>query len=363
MGTFRFLLALSIVIFHTTSLFGLTLLWGPLAVHAFFILSGFYMGLILNEKYIKKSGSYFLFITNRILRIYPLYLITIFAILAFSLVKFTMGVPGPENFFYHFPIFFSHNEHSVVTFAALADFINFIMRNLTLIFTSDYFHLTSKSPFTLLLPQAWSLQREMFFYLLVPFLARRNLKVLLAIFIIYVVIFFGWIDPHNILPKNLLLNASLECMFFFFLGMLSYKVYVFLKKMTIPPIVLYLSFLIVSVYTIFYAFVPASFHLGIGVPTDMNYCLTIAILSPFLFMLGQKIAIDKILGEIAYPIFITHIFFIKALVNIPGIPQNNSIFTLLVIGSTLIASLLFVKYIDRHINGFRQKRVVVARTS
>jgi peptidoglycan/LPS O-acetylase OafA/YrhL len=357
MGTLRFLLALSVVIFHTTPPFGFPALNGFVAVNAFFIISGFYMSLILNEKYIKKSGSYFLFITNRILRIYPLYLITLFAIFFFSLIKFSMGVPGPENIYYRFFIFFSHTPGNVIPLNILPDFINYIVRNITLIFTTDYFFLTSKNPSVLILPQAWSLQREMFFYILAPFLVRRNFKILLAIFVLYIAVFFYWIDPQNILPKNLLLYNCLGTMFFFFLGMFSYKAYVFLKKRTIPKFVFYLSFLGVIVYTVFYAFIPQIFHLGINLPTDINYCLVIAILAPFLFMFGQKIRIDKFLGEISYPIFITHVFFIKVLDNIPGIPQGNRIFTFLTIGFSLIASWIFVKFVDSRINEFRQKRV------
>jgi peptidoglycan/LPS O-acetylase OafA/YrhL len=357
MGTLRFLLALSVVIFHTTSFFGFPVLNGFEAVSVFFILSGFYMSLILNEKYIKKSGSYFLFISNRILRIYPLYLIALFAILAFSLIKFLAGVPGPENFYHRFFLFFSHSPGNTIPFNILPDFINYVVRNITLVFTTDYFFLTSKNPLTLILPQAWSLQREMFFYLFAPFLARRSLKVLLIIFVLYITIFFYWIDPSNILPKNLLLYACLESMFFFFLGMFSYKAYVFLKKRSIPQLILKLSFLGMIIYTVFYVFIPQVFRLSINLPVDINYCLFIAIISPFLFMFGQKNSIDKFLGEISYPIFITHVFFIKVFYNIPGIPQGNSIFTLFVIVFTFLTSWIFVKYVDRRINSFRQKRV------
>jgi len=50
-------------------------------------------------------------------------------------------------------------------------------------------------------------------------------------------------------------------------------------------------------------------------------------------------------------------FFIKVFDNIPGIPQNNNISTILILVSTFLASWVFVKYIDRYINAFRQRRV------
>ena len=48
------------------------LMGGVVAVQAFYIISGFYMALILNTKYVG-AGAYRVFIGNRFLRIYPVY--------------------------------------------------------------------------------------------------------------------------------------------------------------------------------------------------------------------------------------------------------------------------------------------------
>lgn len=66
MGILRLLLAISVIIAHTESVFGVRLVGGVIAVQAFYIISGFYMAMILTEKYIGKN-SYKLFITNRLL--------------------------------------------------------------------------------------------------------------------------------------------------------------------------------------------------------------------------------------------------------------------------------------------------------
>ena len=50
MGIIRFLLAISVVIAHTSSVYGFKLVGGQIAVQAFYMISGFYMTLILNEK-------------------------------------------------------------------------------------------------------------------------------------------------------------------------------------------------------------------------------------------------------------------------------------------------------------------------
>jgi peptidoglycan/LPS O-acetylase OafA/YrhL len=96
MGLFRMIFAISVMINHSYPLFGYTLLGADIAVRSFFIVSGFYMGLILNEKYIKKRASYWLFLSNRLLRIYPLYLVTLLIISLFTIYWLQTG---QEKFF------------------------------------------------------------------------------------------------------------------------------------------------------------------------------------------------------------------------------------------------------------------------
>ena len=51
MGLIRYLLAASVVLGHSSAIFGVTMLDANLAVRLFFIISGFYMALILDRKY------------------------------------------------------------------------------------------------------------------------------------------------------------------------------------------------------------------------------------------------------------------------------------------------------------------------
>jgi peptidoglycan/LPS O-acetylase OafA/YrhL len=72
MGLIRLLLAISVITTHSTSIFGLNFIQGQIAVEIFFMISGFYMALILIEKYNKKT-DYKIFISNRLLKIFPTY--------------------------------------------------------------------------------------------------------------------------------------------------------------------------------------------------------------------------------------------------------------------------------------------------
>lgn len=71
MGTLRFLLAISVYLVHSHDLWGgIRFVKAGIAVEAFFIISGFYMALILSEKYLGNTG-YRLFYINRFLRLFP----------------------------------------------------------------------------------------------------------------------------------------------------------------------------------------------------------------------------------------------------------------------------------------------------
>ncbi len=85
-----------------------------IAVQSFFVISGFYMALVLNEKY--GPGSYWLFISNRLLRLWPTYLVILIPsfvvasnwspILSLDLASITyyfvsqIFIVGQETYFY-----------------------------------------------------------------------------------------------------------------------------------------------------------------------------------------------------------------------------------------------------------------------
>ena len=98
MGLIRFLLASMVVLFHTSSIFGYHPMTGNVAVQCFYIISGFYMTLILNEKYTgRKSNT--LFYTNRALKIYPIYFTVLIMLIVWSVFVFKKGYPGTLSFY------------------------------------------------------------------------------------------------------------------------------------------------------------------------------------------------------------------------------------------------------------------------
>ena len=95
MGSLRLLLAISVLIAHSGPISGFSLIGGIEAVEIFFIISGFYMALILNTKYVGVN-SYYLFITNRFLRIFPTYwLVLLLTTFCYLLGYVFYGEGGP----------------------------------------------------------------------------------------------------------------------------------------------------------------------------------------------------------------------------------------------------------------------------
>jgi peptidoglycan/LPS O-acetylase OafA/YrhL len=100
MGVLRLILAIAVVIAHTEPIFGFRLVGSDVAVQAFYIISGFYMAMILTEKYARKE-SYKLFITNRFLRLYPIYWIVLLGTVLMSIVQ-TSGNGKLDMYFQYY---------------------------------------------------------------------------------------------------------------------------------------------------------------------------------------------------------------------------------------------------------------------
>ena len=97
MGALRLILALAVVLTHSGSLWGYQITGGSVAVQCFFIISGFYMALILNEKYVA-PGDLRIFYVNRLARIFSLYWLFLALALAAALQRRSCCVmPAPSS--------------------------------------------------------------------------------------------------------------------------------------------------------------------------------------------------------------------------------------------------------------------------
>src|SRR5437879_4725695 len=95
MGTLRLFLAFSVLAWHLRPLgyLRLTALDGGIAVISFFIISGFYMSMVISQKYRHLPNGRRRFFLNRFLRIFPLYFV------AMVLQQLVFSIDGVKTVF------------------------------------------------------------------------------------------------------------------------------------------------------------------------------------------------------------------------------------------------------------------------
>ncbi|WP_379967854.1 acyltransferase family protein [Epilithonimonas sp. UC225_85] len=358
MGILRILLAISVVLAHTSSLFGVNLVGGQTAVQIFYIISGFYMALVLNEKYVAKNNSYFLFISNRLLRLYPIYWVILILTILFSCFIY---YDSQGSSFGSFDIYISYyNKMSFGSFAFLVftniflflqDIVMFLKLNLTtghLALTTDY---KKSSPMLfefLLIPQAWTIGVEIAFYIIVPFIARKKIQIiifLIALSVLLRIVLYYYLgynkDPwtYRFFPTELV---------FFLLGIIAYHIYNKIKEKDISPAILNSIWISVIAITFLYSFINIEFK-------EIYYCILFFTALPFIFILTKRNKIDTYIGELSYPIYISH-WLVVIVINYFKIPYLESS-GVVVVSITIIFSILLNEFIAKKVEKIRQKRV------
>jgi peptidoglycan/LPS O-acetylase OafA/YrhL len=261
------------------------------AVQAFFVISGFYMEL-LRKKY--APAPIWIFYSNRYSRLIVSYWIVL--AVTVLLIALMPGVSFPPATF--LANFRSDNasEWSLLIFSNLMMFGQDLLAIL--------FSHTSND---LLIPQAWSLALELWFYLLVPLLWRASDRVLwiivaaslaLRMFIVLSPLpFFPW--QQRFFPAEIM---------FFVLGMLSFR-----RSNEILNIVKSgrACLLVVSAWTLFAGWLrPVVFPWPETTMIWYSSLLVGAIFYltlPAMFSLTGHSNIDRLIGEFSYPIYLLHI--------------------------------------------------------
>lgn len=354
MGLVRFLLAATVVLNHTGPLFGLVFTDAYMAIKVFFIISGFYMALILSEKYTGK-GRYRLFYINRGLRLFPLYWVVLFFSLGISLFfstsLHTSLLLGPWRTWLHTLTPATIATLGVANLTILGqDLLFFTHVNAgsgTLSFAWDALHRATPGWFFLLIPQTWTVSLELVFYLLAPWLTRRSntfLAVAIAAGFALRAVIYGEHLPFDPWKQRFF---PVECGFFL-LGILSYRLYAALKPVPIPR---RLSWMISGLYLatlLTYQFLP-------GAREKEYYLYAATVLSiPFLFLLTKKMRFDRALGELSYPIYISHWTIVMLVEYFCG-KEHLSVIAL---GVTIVVCLGLNRFVADPIERLRQERVL-----
>ncbi|CAG0958044.1 hypothetical protein METP3_00652 [Methanosarcinales archaeon] len=360
MGILRLMLALSVVIQHSHLIFGYIILNSNIAVHSFYIISGFYMALILNEKYIGQNNSYKLFISNRILRLYPVYFVVLIFTIILSLAKFILF----DNFGRLSTIINSFNYINIgsILFLLLVNisiigqdivfFLGMDKSNGSLYFLTDV--LKSDPPVFnfLLIPQAWTLSLEMMFYLIAPFIVKNKSKYLLLIISLSILIRIFLYDI-GLYEGSWSLRFFPNELAFFISGTLSYKIYQYLKRYRFQNSIIYLVSIYIIFYSIMFQYIPIEYYYKM-----ILYYISLVVSIPILFIYSKKNTIDQKIGELSYPIYISHFLIIDFLLEFSfyiRYIEYRGIFVAIV---AIIGSFLLIKLIEKPVNNIRQKRLL-----
>jgi peptidoglycan/LPS O-acetylase OafA/YrhL len=363
MGILRFLLALSVVAAHGGAIWKFNFVGGQIAVQTFYIISGFYMSLIINEKYIGRNNSYKLFITNRFLRLYPIYWVVLLATII-ACIGFTIVSNGHQFLKFDSYISFKTNICSLL-FLILSNilifgqdlvmFLGISPENGNLFFTSNFQNTPPPLYSFLFIPQAWSLGIELCFYLLAPFILKKGFKI---VFLLICLSFLLRLFIYNVLglcndPWTFRFFPT-EIMFFLF-GYASYKIYLKIKVYKFNKLV-YLSVLFfILAFVFFYLHLPsyAVKYLPFSLK-DIFYFLTIILGIPFIFCFLKKNKYDDKIGELSYPIYISHLLVIIICFEFSGTLIKSGWF---IVSITIIIAYLLNKLIAKPIDSYRQKRI------
>lgn len=358
MGVIRVLLAISVILAHTGPVFGINVVGGVIAVKAFYIISGFYMTLILNEKYIGTNNSYPLFISNRLLRLFPIY----WTVLLLTLVVcLGMGFSSHGQFWSKLQPWVEYHQQMgpgaalylvltnlVLLGQDLAMFLGLDVHSGHLFFTADFWKTSPQLYTFLLIPQAWTVGLEILFYLIAPFIVRRKpgfifVLILLSLSVRLFLNRLGLVnDPWNyrFFPAELL---------FFLLGSLSYHIYKRIEAVKMSNLPLAAATGFVWLCTLFYDKLSMPYK-------DVLYFTVFFLAVPFIFKFSRSSRVDFAIGELSYPIYICHMFVVLFLGRMNGIVKVLGEGMTVVIASIVLAMVLN-RFVARPMEKIRQARV------
>jgi peptidoglycan/LPS O-acetylase OafA/YrhL len=362
LGFIRLILALMIVIFHLPdhSIFGYVGMNGSIVVNAFFILSGFFMALVINEKYfITEKKSFLLFISNRVLKIYPTYLLT----LVFALVVSCLGYFFVKNW-----IFLQNYFTRPIDFPTLLillfvnitgigiDVLSFFSINSATgqLFFSGMFSANAIN--YIFIGQAWAIGIELVFYLISPFILRRKTSflvwILLLSFLLRIILVFSGFENNPWRDRFFLTELT-----FFMLGAIAYKSYKRYPFFTKTSNFLYIIPITAISLIISFNYLP-DFFVSVFSFKEWFFYVGLTVSLPFMFILSNKMRyLDSVLAELSYPIFLVHVVIINLVAIFISFNSHENIAKISVIILTVVYSLFVLKLVMFPIEKFRQDRV------
>ncbi|WP_407176827.1 acyltransferase family protein [Bradyrhizobium sp. STM 3562] len=333
MGSLRLFLALSVALGH----FGM----GPglptsdVAVQCFYVMSGFYMALVLNEKY--GPGSYWLFISNRVLRLWPTYIVV--AALSFAVTDnwrplAALNLPSLAYF-----------AASQILILGQDTYVFLFIKNGALAATLHPAGLLGLLYTHAPVPQAWTLALESYFYLLAPLVVRRGPVVIAGVIALSLLVratllafgFSGEPWTYRFFPNELAL---------FLAGSLGYHIYSSRSDDQRKRV----QFGLALVAGLLFVCLAISNWGGVSRLPSLSLLVAVIFGIPSLFEQTKNIPWDRYLGELSYPLYICHYMFGWLL-----LPETAAS-RYLALSLSLLTSMLLYRWLEQPIDRWRQTR-------
>jgi peptidoglycan/LPS O-acetylase OafA/YrhL len=359
MGFLRLYLAICVVFVHAGTSTWWTVHDGTQAVQIFFMISGFYMQMIAG-----KYPTAYSFWLSRAVRIYaPYFAALVMSILCAGVLWSFEKTLGPCSAFANQPL--SHNSAAGIIAATLTNF-SVVGQDLTLFLTANAnhgFELTAnvhEIPFPLyrylLIPQAWTIALELYFYALVPVLALRSTRFLwcllasstilrLFAYSVFQLTHDPWI--YRFFPFEIALFVA---------GMLAWRhSQSRLRSIDIKWTAWKYFVFVVAATLLFWIarkFVSFGFRfLGYAYLVQFSYLMWVTLI-PILFQITRKHRLDRFLGELSYPVYLVHMAVIPVAgmlcSYIPFLSRGTTTLSL-----TMVVSIAFVLFLIRPLDAWR----------
>lgn len=358
MGILRFYLALSVCLNHLMNVSGSTsaLAFVPdsfLAVEIFFAISGFYMAFILGGKY-AGPGGLAKFYGNRALRIFPVYLAILLIFVALSLAVY--AAKGHWVFLSEAVDMFSKSGPGMRAYAVVS---NLTMIGQDLMFLLRYDPSSGElclgcppgdglaAPWQMLvIPQAWSVEVELMFYTLAPWLTRLRTRTILAAIPV-------------ILAVKLAVASAVTSTDYWIFRFPGFELAMFLTVILacrhyrrIEYMALARSTMACATGAMFLLLMGINLIGSEAVKTILVY-LSVPVCLPLMFKAFRNSPLDRAVGELSYPVYLVHYLVMQMVIYWYKGPHPVAF----AVGVVVVASVLLCRFVAVPLDAYRQARV------
>ena len=357
MGTLRLILAVAVVLAHIAGI-PYVITGGQTSVQCFYMISGFFIAMILDQKY-NRRGDLKLFYSNRFIRIFSVYWVfLLIAVFLEVLAHFATHHGTVELWLQNWRRIGAPG----LIFLALSNIFLFgqdwtLFMKMTahgLQWTTNFQESAPWMASLLFVPPAWSLGIELTFYSAAPFISRLRWWLIGVLIVASFVLRFAFHlhgfdrDPwsYRFFPFEIAL---------FLLGTLSYRIYKSVKGRALGTPWKVIG---CGIFPLLLAFPLYDHSGGMFFAYGRIFLYTYLVFAlPILFSFTGRMKFDRALGELSYPLYLCHPIVLTIIGHFSKSIAYFWLQVILSLGLSLGLAYLVAKYLDAPIDRFRQLRV------